>query len=187
MATQRTRNFGRSRRWIRSVTFAVLLGTTPVWLGGCFGYFPLTRAVYRVNDSVEPSPLKTLLFWGFLIIPVYSVAMIVDAVILNLIDFWIPGVDFAESGSSAVTKRGDIETTLERSSDGNQAVCTVRRKGQVLGQYRFVKMPDGSCELRATDGKLLGSARKRTAGDFEFLDGQGRVVRTVAAAVLHRR
>ncbi len=186
MTTRRTRGFGRSRRWIRTVTFAVLLAATPVWLGGCFGYFPLTRAVYRVNDSVEPSPLKTLLFWGFLIFPVYGVAMIVDAVILNLIDFWIPGVDFAEGGSSGVTKRGDIETTLERSSDGSQAVCTVRRKGELLGQYRFVKMADGACELRAMDGKLLGSARKTMAGDFEFLDGQGRVVRTIAAADVHR-
>ena len=186
MTTRTTGCICRSRRWIRSAAFAVLIGTTPLWLGGCFGYFPLTRAVYRINDSVEPRPLKTLLFWGFLIIPVYTVAMIVDAVILNLIDFWIPGVDFGESGSSAVEKHGDIETTLERSSDGSQAVFTVRRKGEVLGQYRFVKLSDGGCEVRAVDGKLLGSARKTTAGDFEFLNGQGRVVRTIAAADLHR-
>ena len=55
----------------------------------CFGTFQLTRNVYSWHDSVTDNKfVKSLLYWGMTIIPVYPVVIGVDGILLNLIEFW---------------------------------------------------------------------------------------------------
>jgi len=64
---------------------AVFAATTT----GCFGEFALTRKVYTWNDDVSDNNfVKTLVFWGLNVIPVYGIASFADLVIFNLIEFW---------------------------------------------------------------------------------------------------
>jgi hypothetical protein len=170
--------FAKWKTWGRAGALAALLGFTPVVIGGCYGPFPLTKAMYRVNGSVPTGILQTLLFWGFLIIPVYSVSMFIDAVILNLIEFWIPGEQFGSISSSGDP---DVAVTRTDSADGREAHLTVTRKGEVLAELQFVKVSDAECEVRDLDGRLLGTARLAEEGSVELADGQGRVVRTIPA------
>lgn len=56
---------------------------------GCFGEFQLTRKLYSWNDSVTDNKfVKTLLFYGMAIIPVYAAGGFLDVVVFNLIEFW---------------------------------------------------------------------------------------------------
>jgi hypothetical protein len=57
---------------------------------GCYGHFPLTRAVYEINgeigdDSMAGGVVNSVFMWIFVIIPVYGVATLVDAFVLNLV------------------------------------------------------------------------------------------------------
>lgn len=72
----------------------LLIAAQAAALLGCYGTFPLTRLVYRVNGSIggSGSPagrlVQTAVFWLFVIFPVYGFASLGDAVIMNVIEFW---------------------------------------------------------------------------------------------------
>jgi len=69
---------------------------------GCYGSFKLIGKVYEWNGSIEDKFVRSIVFWALCIIPVYAIAGFVDAVILNVIEFW--------SGSNPVSmKEGDYE------------------------------------------------------------------------------
>lgn len=71
-------------------TLSILLASSVLSIStGCFGEFALVRKVYDWNDSVTDNKfLKSLLFYGLNIIPVYGVAAFGDFIIFNLIEFW---------------------------------------------------------------------------------------------------
>jgi hypothetical protein len=74
---------------IRKITFLIVLAVFAISSTGCFGSFGLTKKVYTWNDNVSSSKfVKTIVFWGINIIPVYGVAGMLDLVIFNLIEFW---------------------------------------------------------------------------------------------------
>jgi len=54
---------------------------------GCIGSFTLTRQVYNWNAGLGKIGGE-LIFLAFVIIPVYSITMIGDALIFNTIQFW---------------------------------------------------------------------------------------------------
>ncbi|MBK9401705.1 MAG: DUF3332 domain-containing protein [Bacteroidetes bacterium] len=69
---------------------------------GCYGSFKLIGKVYEWNGSIEDKFVRSIVFWALCIIPVYAIAGFVDAVILNVIEFW--------SGSNPVSmKEGEYE------------------------------------------------------------------------------
>lgn len=66
----------------------VMIGTSILLQSGCFGSFSLTKSVYDWNSSVDDKFTRSLLFWLLCIVPVYEIAAVVDAVILNVVEFW---------------------------------------------------------------------------------------------------
>jgi hypothetical protein len=93
------------KKTFRNAALYCLLGTLAVTQTGCFGSFSLTKKTYEYHDGITNSKfVKSLLFW----IPggiVYSITLMIDAVILNLIEFW--------SGSNPVSMNaGDHEMQL---------------------------------------------------------------------------
>lgn len=172
---ERTGLIGRLARWRRSISVALVVGAFPV-AGGCFGHFPLTRAVYNFNNGISTGILRNLVFWAFLIIPVYSIAATVDAVVLNLLEFWLPGR--MDSTVSTFTEDGK-KIVVTPSEDGREATLTVSEEGAVVLELRLVKVSDELLEIRDTEGTLLGSAKLCESGMIELADATGQVVRTV--------
>jgi hypothetical protein len=167
---------GRLARLRRSGSLALVLAVAP-FMTGCFGYFPLTRAVYKANNSVESGFLRNLLFWLFAILPVYGGAMLIDAIALNLLEFWLPGnrrdeVTLTEDGRSIA---------FRPSEDGKEAWLTVSEGDRLVAEVRFVRVSDELCEVRDADGRLLGTAQRTASGGMDLSDADGRVLRTVAA------
>lgn len=73
---------------VRSVVLATaaagLLGSS-----ACIGSFHLTRKVYAFNKGVSPDKwVQELVFLAFAVVPVYSIAAGLDAIIINSIEFW---------------------------------------------------------------------------------------------------
>ena len=73
----------------------------------CMGSFMLTRKLYNFNDTLTGSKaLNHLVFWALVfVLPVYELALLGDAFILNVIEFW--------TGSSL------LAADIERHPDGS--------------------------------------------------------------------
>lgn len=135
---------------------------------GCYGRFQMTRTVYKYNGNVGDdfrnstvgAVTQQVAFWLF--VPVYGVTMLGDAVILNLIDFWTGSpIDIAYQ------ERLDDGTvvTLTPAPGGQEAELAYSKDGRVLATHRIVRVSQDVCELRDTDGGLLGTAVRNSVGD----------------------
>lgn len=166
---------GQLRRW---AVLLVLVAIVPV-VAGCYGRFPLTRAVYNFNKKVSEDELvQSVAMWAMVIIPVYGVAVLGDAVVIHLIEFW--SGDRVDVGSRTL---GDgTEMALMPSADGREMVLTVSRDGRELSRTAFVRVADGEFEVRDAEGRLAGTVRRTSSGALELTDADGAVIRTLSAA-----
>src|SRR3712207_767327 len=56
---------------------------------GCFGKFSLTRAMWDFNKNVSGNKfVQWAVFLVMIIVPVYGVGTLVDALVINSIEFW---------------------------------------------------------------------------------------------------
>lgn len=67
---------------------ACLLFTLSLGQTGCYGPFRLTKNLHEWNGTVGDKFINALVFFAFIVIPVYEVAVLVDGVVLNTIEFW---------------------------------------------------------------------------------------------------
>lgn len=165
----------RLARRARLMATGILLCSAPVLLNsGCYGYFPLTKMIYRVNGEVTDYKLvHTLVMWVFVILPVYSIAMLVDAIVFNLIEFWTDErIEFTEvrreDGSVVAFGPGDAP---------NEAVLTLSRDGRVEHTIRFVREQDGTCRVLDEQGNIAGWVLPREDGVLVLADAERRPVR----------
>ena len=54
----------------------------------CIGSFSLTNKLYSWNKSIGNKFVNEVVFFAFLVVPVYEVAALVDSLVLNSIEFW---------------------------------------------------------------------------------------------------
>ncbi|MDR0866508.1 MAG: DUF3332 domain-containing protein [Candidatus Symbiothrix sp.] len=85
-----------------------------VLFSSCIGSFNLTRKVYAWNQSVGEKWVNELVFLAINIIPVYSVAVFIDSVVLNSIEFW--------TGDNPVS--ADVQTKQIETENGLFTVTT---------------------------------------------------------------
>jgi len=168
------------REW---VVFAMLIAMLPLVFGsgGCYGKFPLTNKIYELNGDVSDSNVvKQVTFWVFVIVPVYEVGMLADAIVFNLVEFWTDQ-DVLAVGPT-LDSNGNL-VSLTPASDGREAVLTVSHDGKVLAQESFVKVSDTTFEVRDAQGNLDGKVLKRPDGTISLTDRDGTVLRTLPADV----
>lgn len=123
-------------------------------LQSCIGSFNLTKKVYEFNRSLGDKWIQELVFIVFCVVPVYEIAVFVDAVILNLIEFW--------TGSNPMSmNEGDIEIQYKKGIDGNTYKLTAtKNKLQILQldgvakgkEMAFVYNPDNTSWSIEKDG-----------------------------------
>ena len=180
------RSHGMGRALRRYVCVGLLAVMAPLALTGCFGYFPLTRAVYKFNsevggrvgsDRTGTKVVQSIVMWIFVIIPVYGVATFADVVVLNLIEFWTDG----PVRIGAVQERDGVRVAIEPSADGQSVALTVSRDGEMLTEQVVVKVNEREFEMRAASGELTGRILKTAEGDIHLTDARGQVVQTLAA------
>jgi hypothetical protein len=161
---------------LQTVTVLLLLALVPSLLG-CYGEFPLTHMVYRFNGDITNSKVvHTVLFWIFVILPVYDIAVIGDAVIFNLIEFWTG----KELDEARIEQADGSELSLTPSAGGGEAVLSLTRDGHAEPRAVFRRISDTECEVRPPDGTLAGKVLQRPDGSLVLTDARGHTVRTVA-------
>ncbi len=76
---------GRPRGWVVGLALVALAPA----MAGCYGTFPASKVVYDVNGKItNDRTVHQVVFWAFLIVPVYYVAGIADALVFNLVEYW---------------------------------------------------------------------------------------------------
>ena len=75
------------KRMLPMVLGCAILVSAPM-LQGCYGNFALTKKVYKWNGSLGNKWVNSIVIVAMNIVPVYGIAMGVDGIILNLVEFW---------------------------------------------------------------------------------------------------
>jgi hypothetical protein len=70
------------------IASVALVLAASILLTSCYGSFKLTRNLHEWNGTLGDKWINALVFYGLLVVPVYEIAVTVDAVILNTIEFW---------------------------------------------------------------------------------------------------
>ena len=96
-----------------SLVAVVLSGS--LLFSSCVGSFGLFNRLSSWNQSVGNKFVNELVFLAFNIIPVYGVAYLADALVINSIEFW--------SGSNPMANVGDVKKV--KGENGNYMVKTL--------------------------------------------------------------
>ncbi|MCB9496005.1 MAG: DUF3332 family protein [Fibrobacteria bacterium] len=143
----------------KSLPALAAAGALSLGLTGCYGTFPLVRKTYAFNKQVSSNKfVQEAVFLAMNIIPVYGLAGVGDALILNTVEFWTGSNPMAgtthtetENGAVAASKvlpDGRLELTvtdaegrtattiLERESDG---VSARTPEGELLGKVAMTE------------------------------------------------
>src|SRR4051812_31708500 len=144
---------------------AVAAATAVAFSTGCFGSFALTRKLWDFNNTVSKEKgIKELLFLVFVIVPVYELASLGDALIFNTVEFW--------GGKNPITamKDGDRDVIVQRTGDGLH--IDVLEPGKAARSFEIAVYDDGAAVLEG--GVTIASATGGTAGGIEVFDASGR-------------
>jgi hypothetical protein len=119
----------------RRFILAGLLATTVVSNTACFASFPLTRKLYTFNKGLGDKWVQEIFFLAATIVPVYSIAGLIDVVILNSMEFWTGKPALTSAGPETKVKvvaQGDVKLTqtMTRSKEGRTMVLEESVKGQ---------------------------------------------------------
>ncbi|MBP6574343.1 MAG: DUF3332 family protein [Flavobacteriales bacterium] len=159
-------------RKLKISALAFAMGITASLQTGCYGEFALTHKVYDWNGTVSPNKfVKSLVFFGLCIIPVYGVVVFIDAVILNLIEFWTGtnpvSMNEGDYEMQLVTVKGD-RFKMEATKD---TFTTTQLTGKKAGEVRIMKFDRATLTWKYTDSKICDQPV------MTFLDAEGDQVR----------
>jgi hypothetical protein len=136
---------------IVSLALAGLLTSTAVGTAGCYGSFAVTKKLYDWNGGLGNKFVKTLVFWGLIIIPAYELVTFGDFIIFNLIEFWTGSNPIGGGKAAAPATRGFADGSLQL-QHGTSAYTLVPASAD-----RFYLVVNGA---------TVGSARVTPDGDL---------------------
>jgi hypothetical protein len=135
---------------------AAIFATTAA---GCFGKFRAVGAVYDFNrEASDNTVVRSLLMCGMVIIQVYTVAFLIDVLVLHVLDFFNGtnkvAVHTLPDGSKLELAKVDADTVHVRRVDpaGKETTFDLVRVGPNAGY------------IRGADGRILGSAEQLPDG-----------------------
>lgn len=105
----------------------VIALTAAFGFNSCIGSFALTNRLLSWNRSIDNKIVNELVFFAFWVLPVYEVAAVADALVINSIEFW--------SGENPMA----MGTSKIQGSDGQIYLVKCDGKG-----YDIISKTDGS-------------------------------------------
>ncbi len=144
----------------------LLMAALAASASGCYGKFALTGKLHAWNGSFGNKFVSTLLFWVFIILPVYEITTLVDALVFNLIEFW------TDSNPMASIDHEDGSTTKLARLDSQTVRVQRLANGETVEHFDLVLTETGA-EVRSLTGDVLVSAASNSAGELALtIDGK---------------
>ena len=126
------------------INFSVMLVAASILFSSCIGSFQLTTKLKNYNDNIGSKWVNELVFVAFCIVPVYELAALADALVLNSIEFWTGKKTLADAGETKTIKNSkgqDIEVkTLKNGyalSDGTNSMNLVFNEKEQIWSAEF--------------------------------------------------
>ena len=164
------------KSWVM-VSLALMVGMMPIF-SGCYGTFPLTKAVYKFNGECSDNKwVQSVVMWVLVIIPVYGIATLGDAIVCNLIEFWTGNpVELSDSQLPDGTK-----VSLLPGATAAEARLVLARNDGSTQTIRFIRDAQGNCEVRDNNHHLAGFVTRSPNGTLLLQDAKGKTIRTISA------
>lgn len=148
-------------------------------LTGCTGSFNLTKKVYNIHRSQPDKWVDEVLFLVFVIVPVYGLATLADAIVFNTVEFWTGSNPVAANDLKPVNiasgKEGAATLNYDRSHD--QVELSIFKANESIRNLTFEKTDTG---VVAKDAN--GQTRFRTVhnedGSVSLFNGQDQLIQT---------
>ncbi len=159
-----------------------LSALAPLAATGCYGKFALVSKLHAWNGSLGSKVAQQFVFWAFLILPVYGACMFVDAVILNLIEFW--------SGKNPLAELPHPDgSTTKLARTGDDTVRLTRTQGAtVLADVELNRAGDHAAQARSLLALWTGSVERLPSGELVVhQDGAPRLVPVTEQEALAQR
>jgi hypothetical protein len=150
------------KKFITRTGIALLLSGS-VLLSGCYGSFNLLHSVYDWNGTIEDKTVRSVVFWALVIIPVYEVAALVDAAVLNVIEHW-SGENPLSMQQGEVDKRTVLHEGKRYTIEARKNRFTVRELGKNRAVDLLFNTRDASWNLVAGD-RLITLSKLERSGD----------------------
>lgn len=164
----------------RTFRLLMLLSLTMVSLNlqACFGKFNLTRAMWDFNKNISGNKfVQWAVFLVMTIVPVYGVGVLVDALVINSIEFWtgenpVSSAGSADTGTRVVRVSPEETLKLSRVPGSDVMKVEVERAGQAPVVRYFEPLDDGMV-VRDDAGEVVIQAREQADGSVAVTDGAG--------------
>jgi hypothetical protein len=143
-------------RFRRAIAATAIVAFLPLATTACFGKFNLTRKIYTLNKDVSTDKwVQWIAFLVLSIVPIYSIGVVVDTLILNSIEFW--------TGENPVTARAGEQRAVF-GPNGEIATTTLRGDGAI------------DLEVTEADGTSHYLKLVRELGGVSAYDRDGRLI-----------
>ncbi|MBI1784386.1 DUF3332 family protein [Candidatus Sumerlaeota bacterium] len=140
----------------------ITLGGALILNTGCFGKFPLSKALYKFNkESSDNEFVQSVMFW--FMSPGYAFCVVSDTIVLNTIEFWS-----GQTLDLGVTQALPKERGAALASTGGQVFL------QRTGAEEF-------SVINSRSGQIEGFLRKADNGDVLVCRADGSVTRRLPA------
>lgn len=153
-------------RWIRtsriSLFFVFLLIPTLPLLG-CYGEFALTKQLYEFNGDISTNGfIQSLVMWVLSFFFIYSIAILVDAAILNLIEFWTG--DNPALVKSTFQNPDGSQVVMTPLNEGKDLQVDMVRDGEVFDSRQMIRTSSTHFDIFNREGQLVGGVDRTTDG-----------------------
>lgn len=138
-------------------------------LTACTGTFTLTKKVHKFNRDFDNKWVEEAVFLAFVIIPVYELTTLGDALIFNTMEFW------TGSNPMAATERPAPAVAYDPLL--NHVVVSDHQGGKVL---LTLTEENGVLLARATDGKVICRVIRNDDGSVAVLSPEGSLLQQLA-------
>jgi len=119
------------KKRILTLGLAGLLLGGSLSLQGCYGSFALTKKLYNWNGTLGNKWVKSIVFFVFSVVPIYGLSAFIDAIALNLVEFWTGSNPMAAAQTHMDKTYADgTRVQADRLSDGRLSVHMVLPSGE---------------------------------------------------------
>lgn len=159
------RHLTAGRRIIVGLLAVLLLGGS---MSGCYGRFPLTNSVYRWNGRATNNHIvNSIIMIVFAIFPVYGICILVDAIIINSIEYW----DGKEVDIAHTYQQPDGTTVvLSPGVNKGEAILTLSRADVLIAQRTFVRNEAGVTTVYNERNEVVSHVTPDGRKGFLFTD-----------------
>lgn len=136
----------------------------------CTGSFKLTKTVNNIHRGQSEKWVDEVIFLGCVIFPVYSFAMLGDAIILNTVEFWTgknPMASLSHPDGIKTILEGEEKVVMSYGDDTNTLIV---RSTQSPEKPLILKKSDTGVRLIDETGNVVYTSSKDEAGGVSVFD-----------------